>query len=100
MLQILMISSLGVGLLAGCDEIEDPVDSCLISNKFKGGECGKRDLNYKHRTIGDFIGETKFVQIKKSDNYVCFASYDWSVIIKPYLKKINTKYRQSQRKKK
>lgn len=94
------ILMLGALLLVGCDEIEDPVDSCVISSKFKKAECGKRDLNFKHRTIGDFLGETKLEDISFADNYVCFSGKHWSDIIKPALKEVNTKYRQKKRKRK
>lgn len=89
---------LGVLLPVGCKSLKEPVESCVISDVFKKAECGLRDLNYKHRTVGDFLGETTLEKMSKADNYVCFSGKDWSDRIKPYLKEANTKYRQNRRK--
>lgn len=89
----------GVLLLTGCKDflIEDPVKSCVIHSKI-GAECGMRDMNYKHRSVGDFIGETKLEKISACDNCVCLDGKRWSEEIKPKLKEVNTRYRQRRRK--
>lgn len=88
---------IGALLLEGCKGIEDPIRACIVNDNF-GAECGLKDLNYKNRSIGDFIGETKLYPISKARDYVCFHGKDWSVIMKPALKELNTKYRQKKRK--
>ena len=88
---------LGGPLLVGCDEIKEPIESCVINTKF-GAECGMRNFNIMDRTVGDWIGETRLEKIEYANNYVCVSGKKWSIVLKPKLKEVNTKYRQKKRK--
>lgn len=98
---MLVLLASGMICLTACkfENIEIPVNSCVISFDKMSFNCGLRSLNVKSENVGDWVDTSKNIYGDLSEipekELVCFYTSEWLTIIKPTLKKNYTYYSNS-----